>query len=437
MKLLAPSIGFVLLLCGLNFLYANEAWTSFQNAGIANIKEGKLPAKWSPDTNVLWQKKLAGYGQSSPVTDGKHIYVTSTSGEMKENLHVEAFDLEGKQVWQFQGKNSSPFKNSTYVSRAAPTPVLDQAGIIAFFEGGNIFALTVEGKKRWEKDLVAEYGKIESRHGLGASIEQDSDQIYVWVERSADPYILALSKKTGDVVWKSKGLGVTSWSSPRIVSVDDSTKHLVLSGIGKIAGLNPKTGEHLWEFDDISGNSTTTPFPMKSGKFLIGASASRTPGAGGNAAKSNGMIEIKKDESGKFTAGWVWQSERATSSFGSPIAHAGFAYFVNRSGVIYCLDSKTGEEKYVMRTPSSIWATPLANAGLVFFFGKNGVTTVIAAGEEEKTIAENVLWKSEPAEEPKPAGGPSFGGPVLYAAVSVQSNLILRRGDIIYFVSKQ
>lgn len=137
----------------------------------------------------------------------------------------------------------------------------------------------------------------------------------------------ALSKKTGKTEWKSKGLGVTSWSSPRLVPIAEG-KHLVLSGSGKIAGLDPKSGERLWEFDGISGNSTPTPIPLGDGRFLIGASEGRGETSGGNAPASNGVIQITKDTNGKFAAAFVWQAKKATSSFGSPVVHQGHAYFV-------------------------------------------------------------------------------------------------------------
>src|SRR5690606_4873965 len=130
-------------------------------------------------------------------------------------------------------------------------------------------------------------------------LEQTAEHVFVWVERSEDPYIVALDKQRGETTWKSPGLKTTSWSSPRLVPTRHGD-HLVLSGGGKLAGLNPATGERLWEFSDIANNTTCTPMPAGEGKFLIGASDGRGANAAGKGAASNGLIEIEQQPDGKF-----------------------------------------------------------------------------------------------------------------------------------------
>lgn len=415
--------------CFIKPLFGSD-WSSFQNGG-RTTAAASLPTEWSPDEKVAWSVPIPGYGQSSPVVAGEKIYCTSVSGENKEGLHVTCFAADlGQQLWKYDLRNSSPEKNSSYVSRAAPTPVCDDTGVIAFFEGGNVVALDDSGKLRWQRDLVADYGPIKARHGLGASVEQSDSSVFVWVERQDEPYLLCLSKKSGETIWKVDGVGSTSWSSPRLVPVGASS-HLVLSASGKLAGHDPASGRRLWSFDDISGNTTPTPVPLGDGRFLVGASAGRGESGGGKAAESNGVIEVTKSDDGSFTADYVWRAERATCSFGSPCAHNGNAYFVNRSGVVYCLDLQTGEELYAKRTKQSTWATPIGCGDHIYLFGRSGVTTVIESGPRFKLVAENALWKTEqPAAEGDGSDGRmNFGGAVLYAAAIVDSGLLLRRGD--------
>lgn len=408
-----------------------DGWSGFQNGGNPVVSGGNYSTEWSPESGIAWEKELAGYGQSTPVICDETIFVTSVSGDLKETCHVEAFEAKtGNRAWQFSINNSSPTESTTYVSKAAPSPVCDSAGVIALFEGGNIVALSSSGKLRWQRDLVTEYGTIESRHGLSSSLEQNDKIVFVWIERSENPYVLALSKSTGETIWKADGPGVTSWSSPRLLPVGNST-HLVLSGIGKLVGLDPATGERLWEFDKIAGNSTPTPIPIGSNRFLIGATVGRGESGGGKAAESNGVIEISGSEEDGYSAEYVWQAKAATSSFGSPIAHNGLAWFVNQSGVIYCLDLKTGEQKYASRTAGSIWATPVVIGDFLYLFSKNGTTTVIKSGLEFEIVAENHLWESAHSKVEQPA----FGGSVLYAASPANSQLVLRRGDRIFVIS--
>ncbi len=412
---------------------ADHRWTGFQGPPVKTLAEADLPLTWTPEENIAWSVPLPGYGQSSPVVWGERVFVTSVSGSMKEKCHLCAFSLEsGKKLWQHDAESASQAKSTNYISKAAPTPVVDRDGITALFEVGNLVSLTHGGQLRWKRDLVADYGALDSRHGLASSLEQDEKSVFVWIERQTEPYLLAIAKSTGETLWKVPALGTTSWSSPRLVPVGDRF-HLVLSGIGQLAGFDPQTGERLWSFDGISGNSTPTPVAVGNARFLIAATDGRGEQAGGNAA-SNGLIEIQQQKDGSFQAQYLWQAKKATSSFGSPVVHQGEAYFVGRGGVVYCLDLETGTRRYIKRTAQSVWATPIAVGCRVYFFGRGGTTTVVKAGQEFQQLAVNELWK-EDANQAAGRRSP-FGGPVLYSAVAVKSKLLLRRGDRLYCVTQ-
>ncbi len=412
------------------------SWPEFQNGGKLVVSVGQAPVEWSPDENIAWSAELIGYGQSTPVVHDGQIYVTTVTGDNKEHLHVQALDLEsGRELWKHELANSTPDKNDNYHSRAAPSPVADDQGVIAFFEGGNLIALDRDGKVRWERDLVADYGPITARHGLAGSLEQSDDRVFVAVEREESPYVLAVNKKDGSTVWKSDGLGgekpVTSWASPRLVPVAGGA-HLVVSGSGIIAGYDPNDGTRLWTFTDVNGNSTQSVVPVGTARFLVGAAGGREAASGGgNPAHSNGLVQIEKSGE-NFVASWVWQAERATSSFGSPMAWQGRAWFVNQVGVVFGLDMETGKSVTQGRSPSSsVWATPVGTNSHLYLFGKDGTTAVIGPDEKLNVIAENQAWTGANGNQ---AGGPGGGGPVLYAGVVIEGRCLLRRGDRLVMV---
>ncbi|WP_417746344.1 PQQ-binding-like beta-propeller repeat protein [Rosistilla oblonga] len=411
---------------------APPSWPEFQNGGQAVAAEVNLPTHWAPDQNIAWTADIVGYGQSAPIVAHDQIVVTSTSGENKDDYHVSAYDFaSGDLRWQVNLKNPSPFKNTPMVSRAAPTAIATDTGYIAFFEGGALIALSPEGKTLWQKDLVAEFGKIEARHGLSASLEQNDSLVFVWVERGEEPYILALNKTDGEVVWKAPGVGSTSWASPRLIPVG-SSHHLVCSASGKIVGLDPASGDRLWEFSDISNNTSCTPMPVGDGQFLIGASDGRGETAAGTAAASNGLIEISKGDDGKFVAAYKWQAKKATSTFGSPVVAGDTAAIVNRTGVLYRLDLQTGDQVSIARTAAGgIWATPIVSGDRIYLFGNKGTTSVVSL-TDGKEIASNRCWDAE-AE----SGEGVRSGSVLYAAAVAPPYLILRRGDKLYAVSAE
>ncbi len=412
---------------------AADVWSSFQNGGAIAVPDERVVQLGE----VNWEVDLTGYGQSSPVVHDSQVYVTTVAGDNRDEYHLTAYRLkDGSQAWQHTVANPSPRENTSYHSRAAPTPAVDEAGIICFYEGGLVVSLTHDGELRWERNLVDDYGVVEARHGLAASVEQNDDSVFVWVERSEQPYVVCFSKQNGETKWKADGLGAVSWSSPRLVPVTGGC-HLVLSGVGQLAGLDPASGRRLWSLDEISGNSTPTPVPLGDGRFLIGATVGRGESGGGRAAESNGLVEIRQADDGAWSADYVWRAKRATSSFGSPVVHRGIACFVNRAGVVYCLDAATGEERFAKRLKGSTWATPIAVGPRIFFFDRDGG---VAAMSETDSDGEITWWnlpvptpKSDKARSAESESATSAGA-VLYAAAWLSDTVLFRRGDRLFAV---
>ncbi|PHQ36771.1 serine/threonine protein kinase [Rhodopirellula bahusiensis] len=419
------------MLTGFPLAGAVEAqWPKFQNGGLSST-DTALPTEWSPEQNIAWTADINGYGQSTPIVAHDQIVVTSTSGENKDEYHVQSFAIEtGELNWQVDLANPSPFKNSPMVSRAAPSAVATDAGFVAFFEGGVLLAISPAGETQWQRDLVAEHGPINARHGLSASLEADSQRVYSWVERDEAPYVLAVDPTTGETIWKVDGLGATSWGSPRLIPVDGG-EQLVCSASGKLAGLDPSTGERLWEFTELSNNTSCTPTFVSEGRFLIGASDGRGETNTGASAASNGLIEISRGEDGSFQASFVWQAEKATCTFGSPVVAGDTAAIVNRTGVLYRLDLETGERVSAKRTDAGgLWATPLVAGGNLYLFGYKGTTSVISLADG-KEIAENRCWPEGGDGDKTPGFG---GGNVLYAGAPAGDRLLIRRGDKLYAI---
>lgn len=404
-------------------------WPSFQNGGHLTVAGDALPTRWSAEENIAWKSEIPGYGQSTPIVTGGQIIVTSTDGPNKENYYLISYSLEkGEKLWQKEFTNPSPVENTSYVSRAAPTPIADDSGYIAYYEGGLVVAVSHDGEIRWKRNLVESYGPISARHGLSSSLEQNKDLVFVWVERSEEPYLAALNKATGETVWKVEGLGSTSWSTPRLVPVGDTT-HLVCSASGKIAGFDPSNGDRLWQFDQIANNTTCTPIPLGEGRFLIGASEGRGEAAAQTDGSSNGVIEITKQDDGSFSADFAWQAVKAKSSFGSPIVADGTAWFINRGGVLFGVDQETGKQTTTSRLAAGgVWATPLQQGKRLYIFGSKGTTSIIDMSTSE-TIAENSLWATE-----EDAEGETSSNEIIYSAVPVPPYLIIRTGDTLYAI---
>jgi len=328
---------------------------------------------------------------------------------------------------------------------AAPTPVVDENGVYTYFEGGDVLALSPAGKLQWSVSLKERYGAPKNEFGLAASPVQLPDRIVILVDDEGPSYLTALSKPDGKELWKTERTSRKSWSSPMLVPVDDSMNlHVVCSSDGSVDGYDPETGEQLWTFADVGGNSSTTPMVVSASAFLVGASPGRDGENASLAKKSNGLFIIRREDD-RWVPRFGWTSPAPTPSWGSPIVHQGLAYWINRSGVVYCLDAKSGEAVYTERIRQSCWATPVGLGDRIYVFGKDGLTTVLAAGKEFKIIEENLLWgESSPPVNNTPTAeedtqerrnaAAMFSRPTVYGVAIVPGSIVLRTGSQLYCV---
>jgi outer membrane protein assembly factor BamB len=226
----------------------------------------------------------------------------------------------------------------------------------------------------------------------------------------------------------------------------------VLSAIGSLTGLDPATGEILWRLDGLSGNSTPTPVPLGAGRMLVGATDGRGESDAGKNAETNGVVAVTRDAGGRWSAAYEWKASKATCSFGSPMAHRGVAYFINRSGVIQAMDLASGAPLYTERGPGSVWATPVAIDGSVLLFCKDGAMAALAAGPQFAWVAAPVAEAAgdsastpgapgdqaseaaggspaSPAAGPGGPAGPAAQGRTLYGVAVGEDYVLVREGD--------
>lgn len=366
------------ILLALNLFLSGADWPSFRGDGASRSTSANLPTTWSEKENIAWSIDLPGYGQSSPIVWKQSVYITSSEGEMKDKLILSSFDLKsGKLNWRADFPATQKVKESDMVSRSAPTPAVDADRVYAFYESGDLIAVDHAGKEVWKRSFTGEYGAFAGNHGIGSSIAQSKDAVFVLVDHEGPSYLLAVDKKTGKNVWKSDRTSRVSWSSPAVV--DWKGRPLVIvSSSGLIDAYDAATGERLWWLEGLKGN--TVPSPSPAGDLVV---------FGSSDISSN--LAIRLGGSGDIsTSNVVWKATKATSSFGSPLVYDDNVYFVNRAGVCFCVSLADGTVKWDERI-GSCWTSPIGAEGRVYFFTKDGKTIVSKAGDKFEKLAENSL----------------------------------------------
>lgn len=374
------------------FTTPTDVWPAFLGQGSTPVDPTTIPLEWSPEKNIAWKSELPGKGQSSPVIWDDKIFVTSIDGSMKETCYVIALDLkDGHKLWQHSMESVVPVRSTYTQSRSAPTPVADSENVYAFFETGGVVCLNHAGEVVWQRAISEDYGEFESTIGLASSPVVVDNKLILLVDHEGPSYLLALDTKTGETIWKTDRTSRSSYSSPSIVPISGQP-HIVCSSSGSIDGYSPKTGEQMWSYEqNIGGNRTGAALPIADGTFAIGASPGMHNEREEQAKNTNFIMRVEKID-GNYVPKVLWGTKEVMPAFNSPLVYNGHAYWINRSGVVYCFDATTGEARYTKRTNGVCWASPVGLGDRVYLFGKDGVTTVLATGPEYKVLAENMLW---------------------------------------------
>ena len=453
--------------------WAQNDWPSFRNDGSGTVVVEGVPVQWTPDRNVAWRAEIPGYGQSAPVVWGGKVFLTSSDGPWQERGFVHAFSLvTGEKLWTTEVAATTKVENYFRNSRAAPTCVVDAERVVSFFPGGDVTAMDHEGRTLWSVSLFGEYGAAENGRGTASSLAQTEKLVYVLVDHNGPSWLIALRKEDGSVAWKTdRGTRVASWSSP-VVASHEGRQMVITSSSTTIDAYDAETGEPLWEIAGLQGNLIPSA-SVAGDSIYVGA----TPPVHGVydarvVSSTNSRVQLTLVD-GKPAYEIKWGTERASSFHSTPLAFAGYVYYVTKSGVLYCVDALTGEELFRERLGAPSWAsavgvTTAGGRSLVYFVMKNGETVVLEPADTLKIVARNELWSEEhtraaakaareqraanavPPEEAPVKEGPeqvlaempesqlhqvfSYSDPTAYAVAVVEGRVLIRTGQHLYSV---
>ena len=168
-------------------------------------------------------------------------------------------------------------------------------------------------------------------------------------------------------------------------------------------------------------------------------------------------------------------AQQANSYYSSPLCFDKYVYYVNKSGVLFCIDRESGTRLFAKRIGNPCWSSAVGvstndNRKFVHFFLKNGKTVVIRPGKTYNQVARNQLWDVEemkriadaaeqqrkrnavPPDQAKPKTGPekvfsglpekslhkmfSYGDPIVYAGIIVDGKILIRTGQHLYCIKE-
>jgi len=363
-------------------------WRGESGSGISTT--ANPPTEWSPTTNIRWKVAIPGRGSGSPIVWEDRVFVVTAEaagrnadGELK--FKTLCFDRSnGKLLWDKTAIEATPHQGTHSTNGfASASPCTDGKNVFSHFGSRGLYCYTMDGELVWKRN---DFGQMNTRNsfGEGSSPTLVDDLIIVPWDHEGPSFLYALSKATGETVWKVARDEPTCWATPLVVDVGDS-KQVIMNGEKYARGYDLKTGKELWR----CAGQTERP---AASAVALGDVAFVTSGFRGNylgAFRLSGRGNLQGTES------VLWSLDRDTPDIASPLLSNGrLYYFKGKSGLITCVDAKTGKPYYSasrVTGMSSIYASPIAAGGHVYLTDRSGTITVIKDSNQLEVVSTNKL----------------------------------------------
>ena len=401
---------------------------------------GNPPVDWDTRSgrNIVWSVELGNESFGRPVVAGDVVYVgTDNTRQMNHAFREDAGVLmafrvtDGAFLWQdvaarvdrglrqflLPSTTSAPYVEGNrlyYVTAECQLRCLDTNG---FRDGENngpyreeVFKDNAAADIVWQLDMPAlgvfphescnsEVLPVGDLLMVGTSNGQNEGHTLVPSPRA--PNLIAVDKRSGEVVWRAIGPGAQvlhgDWSSPVAVNINGRTQVLFGGGDGRLRAYDAMSGREVWRFDGNPKDARWLPRPgvfsrssiiaspvFADGRVFIAMGQDPTHGDGPSlmyAISPNGLGDVTESR-------LLWTSRDVGRVVGTPIVKDGLLYVADLGGIIHCLDAATGVEVWKHDTLEAIWGCLLLAGDRLYAGNIEGTMTVLRAGRQKEVLAQ-------------------------------------------------
>jgi outer membrane protein assembly factor BamB len=358
-------------------------WPEFRGpTGQGTSTAMALPTRWSQTQNIVWQFPVPGRGWSSPILFNQRVYLTtavSDGGNL--SLRVVCIDARtGKLAWNNEVLRAVPVNAHQKNSHASATPICDGEKLYVHFGPYGTAALDLNGKVQWRNTSL----KYPPVHGNGGSPALVGDRLVFSCDGAKDPFVVALNKNTGEVLWKTPRETLAtkkfSFSTPLAIQVKGATQ-VISAGSGAVSAYDPKNGSEIWRVLYGQGYSVVPRPVFGHGLIFVSSGFDRAV-----------LYAIRPDGKGDVTSTHVaWKVDRGAPKTPSPVLVGDELYFVSDEGMMSCVDAKTGTLHWQERLGGNYSASLVAANGLVYAQNEEGLATVVKASKSFEVVSKNDL----------------------------------------------
>ena len=397
----------VALFLVLSFSLLGENWPGWRGPrGDGSSQEKNVPTRWSPTENIAWKQAIPGKGHSSPVIWKDQIFLLACLAEKEERVLLCLDRRTGKTIWQSSILKTPLETLHRLNSRASSTPVTDgkmvyvttmkvderkisapNVGAPRMITPGSfvVSAFDMEGKKKWERNV----GEFISAHGFNACPILYRDLVIINGDHDGNAYLAALDRETGKLRWKIDRENKTRSYATPIIRTIGKREQMILCGSKSVASYDPANGKRHWIIDGPTEQFVASMVYNGKYAFVTGGYPERH------------ILAIRPEGSGNVTETHIaWRVKKGASYVPSPVVLGPYFVVVADNGIASCFKAEDGTRLWMERLGGGHSASAITADGLVYFVSDRGITSVLKPGpkfEEPKKNDLKELVSSSPA----------------------------------------
>ncbi len=352
----------------------------------------------------LWLFQNCGVGYSGPAIVGDKVYLLGGREGKDMLLCLDA--NTGKELWSTE---LGPLVENDWGDGPRSTPTIDGDFIYVLASRGNLVCVNaVAGEIVWTKAMqdlggtIPVWGYSESPLVLAEKV--------ICTPGEQQGAIAALDKKTGELLWQTEDLAdVAHYSS--VMPMKYAGKTILVQLLMKeLVGVDPADGKVLWTVP-FPGNVAVIPTPIVSGNMVYA-----TAGYGAGCV----MVQLVGD-----AAEVVYDNKNMTNHHGGVILLDGHIYGYSDGKGWVCQNLESGE--IVWREREALGKGAIGYADGRFYCLEEDTGEVVLIAASSKGWQEHGRFTLEPQTKIRKPKGKIWTHPVI-----ADGKLYLRDQDLVY-----
>jgi outer membrane protein assembly factor BamB len=432
---------------------ANENWPHWRGPARNGVSDStNLPTQWGPDTNIVWKTDLPSWSAGTAIIWGDLVFVTSASSRAEDAaqpaeqpagqgagrgpagraagggrgaggrggaqrrpggrggggadqgggrdpggdrlLLLCLSKTTGDILWRRELDTGNELQRKQNLS--SPSPVTDGQHVWVVTGTGMVTAFDMAGEELWKFNLQTRYGRFGHNWGYSSSPVLEEGRLIIQVlhgMNTDDPsYLVSWNAMTGEQIWHQERPTDAQSESPDayttpVILEQGGRKLIVISGGDYVTAHDFETGQEVWRQAGLN--------PQGNRAYRIVASASVADGMIYAPTRNRPLLALRTEGANDVSRVWQWD-ENTGPDVPTPVTDGERFYMVSDSGIVNCLDAKTGQVLWqppVRTAQGTVSSSPLLADGKLYVINESAVTTVlsVAADSPGRILATNSL----------------------------------------------